>query len=93
MPTYVVLVKWTEQGRRDVGTLVDRQERVRKQVEKLGVKPISQLVTMGRYDQVVVTEAPDDETMAKASLMVAGQGNAVTETLRAFTVDEVRTLL
>jgi uncharacterized protein with GYD domain len=93
MPTYVVLVKWTEQGRRDVGTLVDRQERVRKQVEKLGVKPISQLVTMGRYDQVVVTEAPDDETMAKASLMVAGQGNAITETLRAFTVDEVRTLL
>jgi uncharacterized protein with GYD domain len=93
MPTYVVLVKWTEQGRRDVGTLVDRHERVRKQVEKLGVKPISQLVTMGRYDQVVVTEAPDDETMAKASLMVAGQGNAITETLRAFTVDEVRTLL
>jgi uncharacterized protein with GYD domain len=93
MPTYVVLVKWTEQGRRDVGTLVDRARRVREQAEKLGVKPIAQLVTMGRYDQIVVSEAPDDETMAKVVLMVAGQGNAVTETLRSFTMDEVGQLL
>jgi uncharacterized protein with GYD domain len=93
MPTYVVLVKWTEQGRREVGTLVDRVAKVREQAEKLGVKPVAQLVTMGRYDQVVVSEAPDDETMAKVVLMVAGQGNAVTETLRGFTVDEVSQLL
>ena len=50
-------------------------------------------MTMGRFDQIVVTEAPDDESVAKLLMIVAGRGNAVTETLRGFTMDEVRRLL
>lgn len=93
MPTYVALVKWTDQGRREVANVADRIEGIRHEAEKMGVKPVIQLVTMGRYDQVVVAEAPDDETMAKVLLMVAGRGNAETETLRGWTPDEVRGLL
>ena len=93
MPSYVVLVQWTEQGRKEVANVADRIEGIQKEARKMGVKPVVQLVTMGRYDQVVVAEAPDDETMAKVVLMVAGRGNAVTETLRGFTTDEVRALL
>jgi len=92
MPTYVTLVKWTEEGRRDIASVPDRIEQTRTEAERLGVKAITQLVTMGRYDQVVVAEAPDDETMAKVLLMVAGRGNAETETLRAWKVDELRAL-
>ena len=46
-----------------------------------------------RSDQIVVTEAPDDQTVAKLLMMVAGRGNAATETLRGFTMEEVRQLL
>jgi uncharacterized protein with GYD domain len=93
MPTYVALVKWTEQGRQKVSSIADRIQEVAKQGEQLGVKTVGHYVTMGRFDQIAVLDAPDDETMGRMLLMVAGRGNAETETLRAWTVDEVRSLV
>jgi len=93
MPTYVALAKWTDQGRQKASSIADRIEEVRQQGEQMGVKTVGHYVTMGRFDQVVVLEAPDDETVARMLLMVAGRGNAQTETLRAWTVDEVRNLV
>lgn len=90
MPVYVQLIKWTDQGRAKAATLPDRVDAVQKQVEDLGVNVIGHWLTMGQYDQIVVAEAPDDETVAKIAVMIAGRGNAVTETLRGFTMDEAR---
>ena len=45
-------------------------------------------LTMGRYDAVVIIEAPDAETVAKLALAIGSQGNVQTETLRAFSQDE-----
>ncbi len=93
MAVFVTLIKWTDQGRKDVGTLPDRVDAVEKRVADAGGKVIANYATMGRYDQIAITEAPDDETIAKLALVIAGRGNAVTETLRCFTMDEVRKLL
>lgn len=93
MPTYVSLIRWTDQGRKEVGSLPDRVEAVGKRIEQAGGKLIGNWVTMGQYDQVAVTQAPDDDTATRLALVVAGRGNAVTETLRAFDMDEVRKLL
>ena len=93
MAVYVTLIKWTDQGRKEVATLPDRIEAVQKRVEQAGGKVIANLVTMGRFDQIAITEAPDDETVAKLALMIAGRGNATTETLRGFEAHEVRKLL
>jgi uncharacterized protein with GYD domain len=93
MPIYVQLMKWTEQGRKNAETLPERVDAVSKRVEDMGVKVLGHYVTMGQYDQIVISEAPDDETVAKITLMVAGRGNVATETVRAFTIDEVRSLL
>jgi uncharacterized protein with GYD domain len=93
VPIYVQLIRWTEQGRQAVDALPDRVEAVTKEVEKMGVKVIGNWVSMGQYDQIAVAEAPDDETVAKIAVLIAGRGNATTETLRCFTMDEVRKLL
>ncbi|MGH2812745.1 MAG: GYD domain-containing protein [Actinomycetota bacterium] len=93
MPVYITLFRWTDQGRRDVGTLPDRAAAVEKRVEEAGGKVLGNYVTMGRFDQVAITEAPDDETIGKLALIIAGRGNAVTETLRGFSMEEVRGLL
>jgi uncharacterized protein with GYD domain len=93
MAVYVTLLKWTDQGRKDVGTLPDRADAVAKRIEQVGGKVIGNYVTMGRYDQIAITEAPDDETVAKMALIIAGRGNVVSETLRGFTMDEVRKLV
>lgn len=93
MPIYVQLIKWTDQGRKVVDSLPDRVDAVRGQVEAMGVKVIGNWVSMGQYDQIAIAEAPDDETVAKIAVLIAGRGNATTETLRCFTMDEVRQLM
>ena len=93
MPIYITLMNFTDQGRKDVATLPDRADGVSKRIEAEGGKVIGSWMTMGRYDQIAVVEAQDDESAAKLLLVVAGRGNVSTETLRAFTMDEVRALL
>jgi uncharacterized protein with GYD domain len=92
MGVYISLIKWTDQGRGKTGDLPDRVDQVAKRVEALGGRQIGNWLTMGRFDQISVVEAPDDETAAKLLMVVAERGNAVTETLRGFTMDEVRAL-
>jgi uncharacterized protein with GYD domain len=50
-------------------------------------------LTMGRYDIVTISEAPDDATAAKVALTVGSAGNVTTETLRAFNEDEYREIV
>ena len=48
---------------------------------------------MGQYDFVIVSEAPDDETIARISLAAGSQGGVRSETMRAFTEDEYRKII
>jgi uncharacterized protein with GYD domain len=48
---------------------------------------------MGRYDTIVVVEAPDDETMTKLVLDTASKGAVRTETLRAYPEAEFRKIV
>jgi uncharacterized protein with GYD domain len=50
-------------------------------------------LTTGRYDNVTISEAPDDMAAAKVALSVGSAGNVSTETLRAFTEDEYRQIV
>jgi len=47
----------------------------------------------GQYDMLIISEAPDDVTLAKPTLAVASKGTVQSETLRAFTENEYRTFL
>ena len=93
MPAYVVLIDWTDQGVRNFKDTVDRYEAAQSQFEALGVRFTDVRWTLGAHDIVSMIEAPDDETLAAALLAVAGQGNIRTTTLRAFTGDEMRTII
>jgi uncharacterized protein with GYD domain len=93
MPTYVLLVNWTDQGVKTAKDTVDRYERSRANLEKMGVTVRETVWTMGAYDLVSIADGPDDETMTAAALAISGEGNARTTTLRAFTADEERKIL
>ena len=90
MALYVTLYKFTDQGRR---TIKDSPKRLRAtvaQLEKLaGVKVHHALYTSGRYDLVVVSEAPNDQTANIGALTTMMAGNVVGETLHAYTVDDI----
>jgi uncharacterized protein with GYD domain len=47
----------------------------------------------GQYDFIFLAEAPDDAAIAKAILSIASKGAVQTETLRAFTESEYRSIM
>jgi uncharacterized protein with GYD domain len=93
MPTYVALIDWTDQGVRNFKDSVNRYEAAQSQLEGLGVRFTDIHWTLGAHDIVAVIDAPDDETLAAGLLAVAGQGNIRTTTLRAFTAEQMQTIV
>ncbi len=93
MPTYVTLFRFTQQGIKNIKEGPARLEAAKKTCAAMGAKMQAFYLAMGRYDAIVVTEAPDDETMAKVGLTIGLRGNVRSETLRAFSEDEYRKLI
>jgi len=93
MPAYIALIDWTDQGVRNFKDSVDRYEAAESAFEGLGVRFTDIRWTLGAHDIVAAIEAPDDETLAAALLAVAGQGNIRTTTLRAFSREEMRSVI
>ncbi len=88
MAMFVVLGKFTDEGAKNIQNLRKGVEENMARGERLGVKIHGWYLTQGRYDIVVLAEAPDAETMLAQAAGVAGTGSTRTETLRAFTLDE-----
>jgi uncharacterized protein with GYD domain len=89
MATYVSLVRFTDQGIRNVKQAGERIAAVEKLFGQVGARMSEIYLTMGRYDYMVIMEAPDDETATKAALAVSSLGNVRTETLRAYARPEI----
>ena len=93
MATYVTLFKWTAQGVNNVKDTVKRAEKAAQAAESLGGHLKTILWLQGSYDGIVITEFPDDETQGAFVIATAMQGNISTETLRAFTAQEIEKIL
>ncbi len=92
MATFIILLKFTDQGIRDVKESPRRYDAFRVMAEKLGVTVKSGYYTVGRYDLVVVLEG-SDEAVTAAVLKAASLGNVKSETLRGFSVEEMRKIV
>ncbi len=93
MPKFIMLMKYTDEGVQHFKTFQARTDLARKGAAELGVTIDAFYLTMGEYDLVLITEAPDDQTVARLLLGVGSLGNVSTQTLRAFTEDEFRQLV
>lgn len=93
MPTYITLMRWTSQGSKTIKDSPSRLDAARKAFQAAGLTLKDFYMVTGRYDMVVISEAPDDIALAKATLSVASHGNVQTETLRAFTEQEYRNIV
>jgi len=93
MAHYVMLLKFTDQGIRNVKDTVKRGEAAIAEAEKMGMKITEEFWTMGAYDVVVLFDAPDDATMSAFTLKVGSMGNVKSQTLRAFRKQEMEGIL
>jgi uncharacterized protein with GYD domain len=92
MATFISLINFTDQGIRNVKDSPERYGAFKGIAEKLGVTVKSAYYTVGHYD-VVVTLEGSDEAVTGALLKLGSLGNVRTETLRAFSYDEMKNII
>ncbi|MEN6321276.1 MAG: GYD domain-containing protein [Syntrophaceae bacterium] len=93
MHTYIVLLNYTQQGMEKIKESPARLDAAKKAFKTMGAELKEWYLVMGRYDAIVIAEAPDDKTAAKLALFIGSRGSIRTETLRAFTEDEYREII
>ncbi len=93
MPTYIRLMKLTDQGSKNIKNAPALIEEGKKLYEKMGGKVIGVYMVMGEYDFVTIGELPSDEASAAFALATSAQGNVKVTTLKAFTAKEIPAIL
>jgi uncharacterized protein with GYD domain len=93
MATYIVLGNFTEQGIRNVKDTTKRAEALRDLGKKFGVTIKEVYWTLGQYDIATIVEAPDESAVTALGLTIGTLGNVRTQTLRAFSADEMGNVL
>jgi uncharacterized protein with GYD domain len=93
MASYVVLYKFTEQGARNIKDTVRRANETIAENERHGFRVLGLYWTEGRYDLIAMVEAPDEQSMLAGLFNIASAGNVRSETLRAFTADEMQAVI
>lgn len=93
MPTYFILINWTDQGIRNIKDSPKRVDAAKKAVKDIGGDVKAFYMLQGSYDAVLILEAPNDETLAKFLLKIGSLGNVRTTTLRAYPEAEYRKII
>jgi uncharacterized protein with GYD domain len=93
MATYITLMRFTDQGIRNVKDTTKRAEAFKEVARKMGVTVKDIYWTLGRYDSVATLEASDDAAVTALGLALGSLGNVHTQTLRAFGPEEVKQIL
>lgn len=92
MATFISLVNLTDQGIRNVKDSPDRYEAFKAVAAKSGVAVKTVLYTVGQYDMLLIVEG-DEPAVLAAMLKVSSLGNVRMQTLRGFSIDEMRKII
>jgi uncharacterized protein with GYD domain len=93
MPTFIMLVNWTDQGVRNLKDSPNRLDAFKQALQQAGGVLKGFYLLMGPYDMIAIVEAPDDQTLAKVGLASEAQGSIRSNVLRAYTEDEYRNII
>ncbi len=93
MATYIVLAQYTQKGIENIKQSPARLDAAKTAFKAMGAEIKEFYLVSGRYDMVLIAEAPNYETVSKLALAIGSGGSIRTETLRAFTEDEYRKII
>lgn len=93
MATYIALANFTDKGIGSVRDTTKRADAVKEMASKYGVTMKDIYWTLGKYDIVTICEAKDEASITAFGLALGEAGNVRTQTLRAFTKDEMNGVL
>jgi len=90
----VILVDWTDQGRRTIKDSPDRAEASKAEATKLGIQVKELFYTPGgAHDAAIVIEAEGPEPINKFMVSVQSLGNVKMKFVRAFSIEEMRKMV
>ena len=72
MPTYITLARWTQKGIEQIKESPTRLDAFKQAVESAGGKVKAFYMVTGTDDMVIVSEAPNDDAIAKVALVTVG---------------------
>ncbi len=94
MPTYAILIDWTDEGIRTVTSTIERADRAIQLAEqKYGATNMQLYWTVGPHDFVAIAEMPDDESATAFALEVSSGGAVRTTTMRAYDREEMARII
>ena len=93
MAKYISLIKYTAKGIENIKESPNRLDVFKRLCESMGATLDGFYLTMGRYDMVVIVDAPDHETISKIILTTTSRGAVSTETLPALAEEEYRKVI
>jgi uncharacterized protein with GYD domain len=90
----VILVDYTDQGRRTIKDSPDRAEASKAEAAKLGINVKELFYTPGGpHDAAIVIEAEGPEAINKFMVSVQSLGNVKMKFVRAFSIEEMRKMV
>jgi len=93
MATYLLLGNYTDQGIRSIKDTTKRAQALKDLGKKVGVTVKDIYWLLGQYDVAAILDAPEETAVTAFGLSVGGLGNVRTQTLRAFTMEEIGKVL
>lgn len=88
MAKYILLSTLTNEGLTTIKKKPHRIKEVNTEVEKHGVKVLSQYATLGPYDFMTLVEAPDNDAVFKMSVDLGSRGTVKILSMPSMTIDE-----
>jgi uncharacterized protein with GYD domain len=89
----MMLWNYTDEGRRNIKQSPPRFDDNKEDFQALGGTIKGFYLTTGNFDGVMIVEAPDEQTIAKLSLLASSKGAIRTQILRAYSEDEYRQII
>ena len=93
MARYITLLKFTEQGAKNVKKSTSRAHAFDTLAARSGVKVEGQYWTMGRFDGVLILSASNEQKVLHLLTALATLGNVRTQTMQAFVDKEFDAIL
>ena len=83
MALFIILGRYTQEGIKNMKESPQRLEAAKKVAESVGGSIKEFYYTLGRYDFIAITEAPNYDAVLKALMTIGSTGAIRTETLQA----------
>jgi uncharacterized protein with GYD domain len=88
MVTYMMLMKLTDQGIKNVKEAPERIEVGLKAFEKTGGKTIGFWIAIGIYDYISIGESASDEDALAFAVGLSSQGNVRIESVKLYSIEQ-----